>query len=445
MQNSNYKLTLLGIAAVYLVALLWILFSWGYTPTNDGEGYIEYALTSLANGEPYPCLATIKGEPFIWNPGIINLLELNYLFTQSVYPLLILLSVMKAATALLLALLVGDIIKEASSDIIFAERSAIICMLLYCLYPNNWGHATMLTSEVPMTFFALLALYAGFRHRHTFSMLFISGLLFCIANWFRAVAMIFLLALLLYIFFFHQRDRWRALLALPLGFALMAAVIGTDSYRRTGHFIYKSESLWWNVAADAYDGVSAAPHWAQDFSLDFHDTPMYIADAKNKTCFECSEIWRERSLKWISTHPWQYAKKLPVRLFYIYYNDIDNMSAFRTEKSKAENNYVLLPYRHLLSQANSLEGYQRLALINTLFYYLLMAFAFAGGVVLLRYRQFKIAFIPLFIILAGTFAQILIIHGETRYKAPYLPFFFILASISLALVGDKYILRHGRN
>ena len=63
---------LIIITMVYLLALFSILFIWGYTPTNDGDGYIEFAKICIANKQIYPCLSLIVGQPFIWNIGAIK-------------------------------------------------------------------------------------------------------------------------------------------------------------------------------------------------------------------------------------------------------------------------------------------------------------------------------------------------------------------------------------
>ena len=61
MQNSHrtLKRTLsnnayLIISALFLLLLIAILCIFGYTPTNDGEGYLDYARIALAEHQPYP-------------------------------------------------------------------------------------------------------------------------------------------------------------------------------------------------------------------------------------------------------------------------------------------------------------------------------------------------------------------------------------------------------
>ena len=68
-QNNNILYLITGL---YCLALILFLAVWGYTPTNDGDGYIEFAQICIKNKQLYPCMALIQGYPFIWNIGAIN-------------------------------------------------------------------------------------------------------------------------------------------------------------------------------------------------------------------------------------------------------------------------------------------------------------------------------------------------------------------------------------
>ena len=120
-QNNNILYLITGL---YCLALILFLAVWGYTPTNDGDGYIEFAQICIKNKQLYPCMALIQGHPFIWNIGSINLTALSLLLFNSLYPLLVLLCIMKAITAFL----IGKISQKLFSDRIGAA-----------LFPKNIG------------------------------------------------------------------------------------------------------------------------------------------------------------------------------------------------------------------------------------------------------------------------------------------------------------------
>ena len=192
MQDSHHPVaanTLYLLTAAYFAWLLFVLLIFGFTPTNDGAGYAELARRCLSEGQPYPTITTYAQEPFIWNIGIINLLELSLWLTGSQWPVLLLLCAMKAAIALLLSLIAHRL---------FGSRVAVIALLLFALYPNNWGQSTMLSSEIPSTFLCIAAAYVFVRACSDDSPgcqpYFLAGILLALANWFRPTATIFISA-----------------------------------------------------------------------------------------------------------------------------------------------------------------------------------------------------------------------------------------------------------
>lgn len=411
--NADY----LALTFLFLGMLLGVLAIFGYTPTNDGEGYLDYARICLDEGQPYPTTSHIYGQPYVWNSGIINLTALSLRLFSSVVPLLVLLCLMKALTALLIAKL---------TEHFFNHRTGRIALLLYMLYPNNWGQSTMLSSEIPMVFLALAALYFIVTTPQP-SRGFGGGMLLAIANWFRPVALIYLTAVLLYLVFFHRRQRWLKAGSVLAGYLIAIAAIGWSCYLRTGFFLYQSDTLWFNMAEATYES-DTRPHYGQEPFP--QGTARYIDDMEHKTAIECSHIWRERSLQWLRQHPCEYLAKVPSRLYYTYQNDIDNIAAFLPDKHNPAHNYVTLPLAELARNRNfsSLTRVQWLALITTACYVFLLLTAFISAFWLISRRQYKQSFLPVFIILAGSFALVLAVHGETRFKAPLVPFIFMLAS-----------------
>lgn len=465
MQNSHrtLKRTLsnnayLIISALFLLLLIAILCIFGYTPTNDGEGYLDYARIALAEHQPYPSPKTILGQPFIWNPGIINLIILSLWAFQSLWPLLLTLCLMKALSAFLVA-------KIASK--LFSHQTALIALFLYILYPNNWGQSTMLSSEIPMVFFTLLAVNLSLKNNNSprllqprrshISLQFLAGITLAIANWFRPVATIFLVALVLYHLLKRsrllrpRRNPTRPILHLLSGYILTILIIGTSCYLRTGYFIYQSDTLWFNMAEATYE-KDPQPHYSTEMFPP--GTARYIQDMQHKTAIECSHIWRQRSLKWLAKHPAQYLSKIPARLYYVYKNDIDNLSAFLPDKSNPAENYVTLPLKSILHLSKTSLTFREgtavasLAIITTIFYILLLLSAIIATITTLRTnrhsplnpqrhfhseaeKQLSTLNITLllFIIIAGSLALVLAVHGETRFKAPFMPFIFILAAL----------------
>lgn len=412
----KYNKLIYIISLAYLVFLLGILAIFGYTPMNDTDGYIEYAQVCVNQGEPYPCQALFKGTPFIWNIGSINLIALSLYLFGTFYPVLILMCMFKAATAFILAKLTQHLLNS---------QIAIITLLIYVLYPNNWGQSTMLLSEIPMIFLTLLTLYLILYSKKR-SIYFLAGIIICWANWFRPIAALFIISVLLYIAIFYRKELFRKGFPFVIGYGCMILAFGTESYSRTGHFIYQCESFWYNMADDAYDGATPDPHFGQP--LYPKGTPRYIENMKDKTCFECNEIWKKRCIPWLLNHKVEYMSKIPYRFYYMYYNDIDNMAAFLPHKENAANNYVLLPIRHIFTEFSNLSKTQYLVLFNTIYYFFIIFTATLGGILAIKRKQWKENFLPIFIPIFGTLSLIFLVQGETRFKAPYMPFIMILSA-----------------
>ena len=412
MQNRYYQITI-----GFLLWLLAVLFVFGYTPTNDTEGYIEYARICLAEHQPYPCQALFTGQPFIWNIGSINLVAASLWLFGSVYPLLLLFCLLKALTALLLAL---------TTERLLGRRAALAVLILYVLYPNNWGQSTTLMSEIPSAFLTMWAVWLIVCRRKWWQLL-TAGILLALANWFRPTAILFIVALSAWLLYQLRKQAWTRIAAIVAGYLLAIVVIGMESRLRTGHFIYQAESLWCNMVDECYDNAPVAPHYGEPLWQE--GRPRYIEGHEQLTCFECADIWRNRSMDWLKDHKLEYLSKIPGRLFYMYgMPDIDNMNAFLSDKSKAENNYITIPYRHLLEQANTLSLAQWLALLNTLLYYSLVIAALVSIVWLIYKRQTAGLFLPLVVVVFGSLALALVMHGETRFKDPFMPYVFMLAA-----------------
>ena len=385
--ETNFRKILNIIAISFFLLLVVVLLVFGYTPQNDTEGYIQLARTCLAAHQPYPCMEVIAGQPFIWNIGQINLIALSLWLFGSVVPVLWFMCIMKAATLWL----VGHIGRH-----FFGAAAGVCAALLYMLYPNNWGQSTMLLSEIPMVCLGLLAIFLVLR-THSLAVVFLAGIIMAVANWFRPVAMVYAGSLFLYYIIFRRQDFVRRMLPMLAGYLLAVVAIGTSCYMRTGYFVYQSETLWFNMSEAIYE-TSSEPHY--DSEMFPKGTPRYI----------------------------EYMKKIPERMAWLMYNDIDNVVAFKADKSNAADNNITLPYRSILTQISSLSGIQMLALAAMACYFVLLVLAAVGIIRLCRRHRLADLFLPLFIVAGGALAIVIAVHGEPRFKAPLMPFLFMLAA-----------------
>lgn len=415
------------MTAYYLVFLLSILFVFGYTPTNDTEGYVELAELCIEQGQPYPCLANINNDSFIWNIGSVNLIILSLLLFKSIMPLLILMCLMKAGIALLTAKI---------AQTLFDDKVALIALLIFVLYPNNWGESTTLMSEIPTVFLALLSIYLVLQKKKLYVYV-IAGALLCLSNWFRSLAPIFIVSILAYFILFRRKIILRRLVPYFFGYFLLMIIIGTESYIRTDHFIYKGDTMWFTMCDDAYNGAQIAPHWNEEQYIE--GRPRYIENMEELNCFERRDIWKDRCLAWIMDHKVEYLMKTPWKIYYMYFNDLDFMPFMLKDKSDSANNYVTIPYRNLKEEFSNLSFIQYVALTSTVFYYIILLLFVAGTIRLACQSEWKRLALPLMIVAIGTIAITLVIHGETRFKVPFMPF-IIMIGASLFTSSQKELL-----
>lgn len=416
MQNSYCK-----ISIAFFFFLLAILLFVGYTPTNDGDGYIDYALMSLKDGQPYPSHSTVLGQPFIWNIGQINLIALSLWLTRSIVPVLVLMCALKAVSAFVIARI---------TELLFNHRTGLIAILLYIAYPNNWGQSTMLLSEIPSVALALTALYLTLKYNRAKAWI-AAGLLFAVATWIRPISPIYIGSAFLYHLLFNRRLILKRYACIVGSYAVLLIVFGTSCYLRTGYFLTQPTTVWFNFVANTYEKSTKVDYTQPVYPK---GTARCIANREKLTALQCRDIWRQRSLQWLGNHKIAYLKKVPGRLFWMYYEDIDNIAAFLKDKQHAENNYVTLPATSIAHQINSLSPIQYFALINEIFYLIIVLMAVTATAQLLRKRDDCSLFLPLFIIVAGSLALVLVSHGETRFKAPFIPFLFMLAaSVSIKM------------
>lgn len=416
MQNSYCK-----ISIAFFFFLLAILLFVGYTPTNDGDGYIDYALMSLKDGQPYPSHSTILGQPFIWNIGQINLIALSLWLTRSIVPVLVLMCALKAVSAFVIARI---------TELLFNHRTGLIAILLYIAYPNNWGQSTMLLSEIPSVALVLTALYLTLKYNRAKAWI-AAGLLFAVATWIRPISPIYIGSAFLYHLLFNRRLILKRYACIVGSYVALLIAVGTSCYLRTGYFLTQPTTVWFNFIANTYEKSTKVDYTQPVYPK---GTARCIANREKLTALQCRDIWRQRSLQWLGNHKIAYLKKVPGRLFWMYYEDIDNIAAFLKDKQHAENNYVTLPVTSIAHQINSLSPIQYFALINEIFYLIIVLMAVTATAQLLRKRDDCSLFLPLFIIVAGSLALVLVSHGETRFKAPFIPFLFMLAaSVSIKM------------
>lgn len=414
MQDCHRKITAVKshwlIIAAFTLLQLVVLAVNGYTPYPDSNGYIILANDCVSLGDLYPATKRLQELAFVWNVGAIDAVIASLKLSGSIVPLLIVYSLMKGATAWLLYEITAKI---------FGQKTALVALILYVVYPANYGEGTSVQSETPFIFFVMLGLYAAICRSKYFA----GGAIIAFANWFRPMGLVFLLALMLY--------SRRKIISQAAGYAALVCLIGSMAYLRTGHFIYQAKTGW-----------MALLQYSVDNSVDKTDNSLVVTT--NADAVEKDDIWRKRFFYWLKTHPGDYLRQIPVKMVKTYVSDNINICVFMPDKDKKKYMYEEIDMRHLASTFPHYSAVQWLAVINLLYYYLLMI-GFVGGIVLiLRQKEYDKAVLPLAVIVIGTGVLLFFGHGESRFHIPFMPFVIMSAAWLVSSETSRPTSTHGK-
>lgn len=398
MQSSHRKIIL-----TFTLLQLVVLLVFGYTPYPDSNGYITLAKDCILHGEPYPVSHKISELLFIWNIGAINLVALTLKIFNSVTSLLVLYCLLKGATAWL----VYELTKK-----ILNRKTAFITLILYVVYPANYGESTSLLSEIPSFFFSLSGIWLTVCRRKPIA----GGGAIAIGNWFRPMGIVFLLALFLY--------NRKSILRNIAGYAAVILIIGGTCFMRTGHFIYQAKTGWMALLQYSVDHTE---------STDDDSLPII----QNANAIEKDKIWRQRFISWVKEHPSEYVAQMPRKLINTYASDNVNLCAFLSHKAQRKYLYEELSMKTLYRQFPNYTPVQILTIINLIYYYFLLLSFIMASVFLIREKAWQRLTIPFAVIIITTAIIMFVGHGEARFHNILMPFFIMVTAFAATLYHDK--------
>ena len=228
------------------------------------------------------------------------------------------------------------------------------------------------------------------------------------ADYFRPIAIIFILALIL-----CQIRNYKGYLKICLGYALVISTIGFCNYSSKGEYIYKAKTGW--MALAQY-------HWDNDGEQKGMQ-PMDLTDNHHLTFSQKDEMWRNMFLDWLKDHKGEYIQQIPVKIGKTYISDNVNMCAFldQTEKKK-DYMYNSLSINSMLHSFPKYSLAQWITLYNLIYYYgIIITFILSFKYI----RKLKMAWL---VVLIGTTFIALLGHGEARFHIPYMPFIIMCSA-----------------
>lgn len=411
MQNCHCKINVFGIVAIFTLLQLLILLIFGYTPYTDSTGYIILAEDSIKHGEPYPIASKIQELAFIWNIGSINTVALSLKIFHSIVPLLMIYSLMKGISSWLV---------YAISKEIFNQKIAWITLFIYVLYPANYGEGTSLLSETPFMFFILLGIYLILKNKPL-----LGGILLAIANWYRPMAIIFLVSIIIYFIFYFNKYRQQILQTI-LGYLFMILLIGGMCYHRTGHFIYQAKTGWMALMQYSWDHDN---HHEKTAHLFVNGNPTKL-EVQQYNSIQKDSVWRSNFITWLLHNPQEYLTQMPKKLVDTYISDNINFCVYLKDKASADYMYEEVSLRTLINSFPKYSFVQIIVIFNLLIYYLIIFFALKTFILSIKKAKLNNIIFPLSVIVLGTLLLLFFGHGEARFHIPFMPFFIMLCSLN---------------
>jgi len=294
----------LGVSIVWVIAqIVLIAYFWGYPQKDDAGAYISRALNCFNNKEWYPMMEDVYST-YIVTPGLINFLILQLRIFGTVNFNAILNLFLNIA----LLLEVYYLGKK-----FFSERIGLISVIIFCLLYSNLFIVLGANTENSFLFLCLSALclvYSG-KWKHVI----VAALLFAIANWIRPLAIIYILASIVY--FFITKAKFYNYIALIIPYILVLFIIGTVTEKKTGYFVYQSTTSGYNLLMTAYDNADGYVN----HSIYEEGNVGFIENSHLVTFAEKDSTWQSRSFKWINEHPVKYIALYFKKIFIVYSTD----------------------------------------------------------------------------------------------------------------------------
>ncbi len=399
--------TALYIAVAFTVIQLAILFIFGYTPYPDSERYIAMAKETISQGGCfYPTTIQMQENlGAVWNIGSINAVIFSLLAFKSVTPLLVLYSLMKGCSAFLVYI----IAKKTTNG-----KAAMLALVIYVIYPANYGESTSTHSELPFIFFNLAGIAAALYHRT-----FIGGALMAIGNWFRPMSIVFLLSVIT--LFAVKRQKAKSNIAkIIAGYATAIMFVGGISYTVNREFLYQGQQGWMALMQYSWDNDTDR---SADSLMFQHSDPMYYPEGLN--VIQRDSLWRSHFFIWLRHNPGEYFRQMPYKFAKTYVSDNVNMCTFLEGKREKEYMYEELSMAGLAKSFPHYSSTQTLTLANLAFYYLLMTTFCAGICLSIKRKAFANLLLPTCAITLGTAVLLFAGHGEARFHIPFMPLVII--------------------
>lgn len=405
--------------ATGVTVLLWILsqiaiiiYFWAAPQGSDQGAYIKTAFLCFEQDEWYPMQQHIYSY-YIWAQGLINflILQLHLFDTVNLNPIFN------------MFMNIGILYEVYYlSERFFSKRTAYIAVVAYCLLYSNVMVVLPAGTEVPFLFLTLTAFCLCLSGN--IKALFLAGVLFALANWIRPLVVLFLPAVLIYLF--YKKSQWSKYIALILPLVLITYSIGSVTEKKIGYFVFQSTTSGVNLIMTANDKAygGVATSLASDTTSTVH-----IKDIENYTFVQRDSIWKARSLEWIKENPLQYTKLFGLKLGGLFIED-----SWADRPILGGSGFIDQAAHGKKSRANFIKKIAGMAAKSLIYY--VIGFLFLYSLYTNRRDVVSLKGLILLILLLGVGATCLF-SVSPRYHYPFLFVIVIWAAYGV----DQYLLR----
>lgn len=388
---------------------------WDMPNHDDAESYQELAQECVDLGTWYPGAHSVN-EPFIFGPAYINLLVLLHHLFGSFY-------VVRLLNLILNVFMLFEVFLLARY--LFDRNTGYLATLLYMFTFSNLYLPIAMLTDLPFAFLLLTALLLCLKKK--ISYLILAGVLMALANWFRPLALIFLVAVI--VWFVVKKRKWVHYVALVLPLLMTVFVIGQSTKARTGYFVYQAVSGGYNLAMSSFDKANGLVNFS---GFGDPDNYIYLTRPITFDYMERDSFLKEAAVCWITENPGKYLSQLPLKLGALYCEDtwterVKPDMGFRTILAEAKNNKLVL----------AKVGIE--LFMKSLVYYCILLF-FGYYLWTERHMLFRQQNIFLLIPFLGT-AVTLIFVITSRYHYPYLFVITIYAAAGMWHFLNKHFIR----
>lgn len=296
---------------------------------------------------------------------------------------------------------------------IFNERTAYLSLICYsCLY-STWMYILPMATEIPFLFLMLAALCLCLKSRPFYIIL--AGCCLAIGNWMRPLAIIFILAILMYMYAYRYPRKHYDCLFIPAMVCVL--VIGSYTYNKIGYFTFQSSTSGYNLLATANNMANGGFIMSKEHYLE-NEIPFSIKDS----------IWYDKATKWIKQHPDKYAKMYLFKIAGLYSHDAGIDGFVWKDLTK-------INYSQAQLYGKSYTSFFLIKALKSTVYYLVML---SFGVTIIKKRKeiFSRKGILPIILLLGTFVTCLF-PVMTRYHYPFLWVIILWAAYGISTFMGK--------